>query len=66
MHLTFIRENTDLVRIPARQNIAVLVVRCLSISLVNARVHGLGIAETVHQEHDICLLDLLLLHNRFL
>ena len=66
MELSCIREQAHLSGILADKDEAVLRVRCLFVSLVGRNIDGLRIAESIHEEDDVRLLDLLLLVDRFL
>ena len=66
MHLSLIGKNADLIGILARKDITVLRIRRLFVTLIDRRIHGLGVSESIHQEYNILLLDLLLDNDGFL
>ena len=66
MELSGIREQAHLSGIFAYEDKTVLRVCRLPVSLIGCDIDGLRIAEAIHEEDDIHLLDLLLLVDRFL
>ena len=66
MKLSRIREKTDPSGIFAGEHKPVLGVRSLPVPLVDGQIHGLCVAEAIHEKDHLGLFDFLLLIDGFL